>query len=378
MNIVFTERFYPENGGSIEWLFNLFSVWPAPVIFLTHKYDQNFQNLKNIQIFQDNLLHKDWGLNKSDSIIKYYRAFKILLKLSKGKEHTNIYCAKIIPEAIPAIILKLFRKNVKVYCFVHGEELLVYNTSRQLKLFFKITKNFIEKFVANSNNTKKLLLNYTKDENIIVSYPCISINQDLKIKSKLQLREKYNILPNTKVLLSIARLVERKNHKAVILALKSIIESKPDILYLIVGDGEYREPLELLVKENNLTRNTRFIGKVDNKTKDEIYSLSDIFLLPGKKIETDFEGFGVSFIEAQSYGLPVIAGNTGGEGEAILDNQTGFIVDNDDNLLEKLQILLDNKTLYDEFSKKALEFSKQFSNNTSAEKLYQAITNGIK
>jgi phosphatidylinositol alpha-1,6-mannosyltransferase len=70
-----------------------------------------------------------------------------------------------------------------------------------------------------------------------------------------------------------------------------------------------------------------FPGEVDGPTKLALYGACDMFAMPAIQVGTDVEGFGMVFIEAGACGKPCIAGNTGGQPEAVTDGETGFVVD---------------------------------------------------
>lgn len=374
MNVVISERFLPEQGGSIEWLINLFSKWPEPVELVTHSYESETIEFdsSNIKLHRLNILHKDWGLDSIDSIRKYFRIFLYVYKLTKSKQNVNIYCTKVIPEAFPIMILKIFRKNTKIYSFVHGEELLAYESSKQLKVLFWLTIKFIDKCFANSSHTKRQLEKLSKNIPVILSNPCIDIESFTLDTNKNNLRKSIEIPEDVFVLISVSRLVQRKNHKAVIKAVKEL-KKEHKVLYLIIGEGEEKEALKKLVLESELTNEVKFIGRVSESDKVNYLYSADLYVSPGIKLEYDQEGFGISFVEAQACGLPVVAGNSGGEEDAVLDKKTGYILKKTDSLLDVISLFINNREKYDSFSKEALSFAKRFDVKKSVKTLYENL-----
>lgn len=83
-----------------------------------------------------------------------------------------------------------------------------------------------------------------------------------------------------------------------------------------------------------------FADNVPNSELSKYYSASDVFALPCRFIPpNDVEGFGIVFLEANLYGKPVIAGNTGGAAEAVQHNATGLLI-NPENMFELEQSIL--------------------------------------
>jgi phosphatidylinositol alpha-1,6-mannosyltransferase len=88
-----------------------------------------------------------------------------------------------------------------------------------------------------------------------------------------------------------------------------------------------------LVRELDLVEHVRFLPPVPYRELPSIYSLGDVFVLPGRVVDTtgQVEGFGTVFLEASACGLPVIGGRTGGMVEAVEDSVTGFLVESEDD-----------------------------------------------
>ncbi len=131
------------------------------------------------------------------------------------------------------------------------------------------------------------------------------------------------------VLLTVGNLVERKGHDVVIQALPQVIRRVPNATYLIVGDGSHRNALDHFARVAGVRDHIVFAGRVDADDLPAVYALSDVFVMPSRvrPADCDVEGFGLVFLEANACGKPVIGGRTGGIPEAIVDGETGFLVD---------------------------------------------------
>ena len=152
-----------------------------------------------------------------------------------------------------------------------------------------------------------------------------------------------------RVVLTVANLVERKGHDMVIQALAQVVRRIPDVTYLIVGDGPYRDDLDRLARAAGVRDRVVFAGRVDADGLPAIYALSDVFVMPSRvrPAACDVEGFGLVFLEANACGKPVIGGRTGGIPEAIVDGKTGFLVEPESvgDIAERLGTVLTDREL---------------------------------
>jgi phosphatidylinositol alpha-1,6-mannosyltransferase len=155
-----------------------------------------------------------------------------------------------------------------------------------------------------------------------------------------KVRHKYE-LDGRRVLLTVARLETRKNVESVLRALPKVVVKVPNILYLVVGDGEERERLEALCDDLGLGPYVRFLGYIENSQLPALYCASDVFVL------LSIETFGISFIEASACAKPVVCGSSGAATEAVIHGETGLIVNthNLDEIATAIVCLLTNQEL---------------------------------
>jgi len=140
-------------------------------------------------------------------------------------------------------------------------------------------------------------------------------------------------------LLTVARLDKHKGHDVVLRAVAHLIGKGLPLVYRIVGRGEEMCALKQLTDELGIQQFVDFMGFVPDAALPDIYAESDIFIMLSREIPDRLdiiEGFGISFLEASAAGLPVIAGNSGGVSDAVLDGQTGVLVSPEDlTMVEK-------------------------------------------
>ena len=170
------------------------------------------------------------------------------------------------------------------------------------------------------------------------------------------IRKELRIEGKTRLVGCIGRIMEQKGQKSFLLAIPRVIPKWPETLFLIVGDvfsgreGYKKELLEIIDK-NGLRDYVRFIGFKEN-IGDVIKSL-DVLVFPSVAPES----FGLSVLEAMSFGKPVIASNTGGVSEIIQDGVTGLLFEpgHPEQIAERIILLLDQRESYDAIGKGAKE-----------------------
>jgi phosphatidylinositol alpha-1,6-mannosyltransferase len=136
-------------------------------------------------------------------------------------------------------------------------------------------------------------------------------------------------LEGKRILLTLARLVERKGQDKVIEALPLIKKEIPDVRYVICGKGNDEARLRRIVEEKGVSGEVVFAGFVPNEERGAFYDACDVYVMPSREIpeKGDIEGFGITYLEANAFGKPVIGGKSGGVSEAVIDGVTGLLVD---------------------------------------------------
>jgi len=136
------------------------------------------------------------------------------------------------------------------------------------------------------------------------------------------------------VVLTLARLVSRKGHDLVIRALPDLRRRVPDLLYVVAGphNPPYEERLRALAREQGVEDTVRFLGYVEEAALPDLYAAADVYAMPSRHDTAggNFEGFGISYLEANACGVPVVGADTGGVADAIVDGATGYLVPPED------------------------------------------------
>jgi phosphatidylinositol alpha-1,6-mannosyltransferase len=138
-----------------------------------------------------------------------------------------------------------------------------------------------------------------------------------------EVRQRYG-LGDRPVVVCISRLVPRKGQDVLIRALPEIRRRVPGAALLIVGGGPYRKQLDAMAGEDVF-----FTGSVPWQELPAHYDAGDVFAMPcrTRRAGLEVEGLGIVFLEASATGLPVVAGRSGGSPDAVLEGETGHVVD---------------------------------------------------
>lgn len=151
-------------------------------------------------------------------------------------------------------------------------------------------------------------------------------------------------LPKGRWLVTVARLVPHKGIDTTIKALALLAPRHPDLRYAIVGEGEYRPPLEALAVERGVGDRVHFLSGVIDAELPLVYALANIYVGVSRLTARDVEGFGIALLEASASGKPVVAGRSGGMPDAVREGETGLLVDPEDetSVVRAIESLLDD------------------------------------
>lgn len=195
-----------------------------------------------------------------------------------------------------------------------------------------------------------------------------------KIKS-LGSKKPQRLLPKTRYsIVSVGRLSKQKDYPTLLTAFSLLLYKLPQTNLFIVSDGPEKNKLLKLTKRLGIEKKVIFLGWVDNFFP--YLSQADIFVF-----SSNYEGFGITIIEAMAAGVPVISTQTPyGPAEIIGKNKFGILVPMGDpkSLSYAMQKLLRSKDLRKKYKKMGLKRAKDFSTYTMQEKykkLFRGVTN---
>lgn len=326
--LLISEVYPPKVGGSGRWFWEIYSRLDNENYFIAAGDDpaaHNFDMTPGIHCMRWPLTLGNWGVFSFSAMKDYLKLF-FLLRTSIKKNHFEaIHCGRGLPEGFLGwLAWKLY--GIPYLCYVHGEELPTYNSSREYKFLSQIVYAGANRIIVNSINTQKSFITHTGIiDTVCLMNPGVDTSYFMpRAKDEAIIRQLR--WSGRRVILTVGRLQKRKGHDHVILAIKQIRKHVPDVLYAIAGDGEERDYLENLVLREDVQDHVQFLGKVDDTTLLNCYQQCALFVLANREVDGDFEGFGMVLVEAQACGKAVIAGKSGGTSETMIPGQTGMVI----------------------------------------------------
>lgn len=223
-----------------------------------------------------------------------------------------VFAAHIV--ATPAAAAISRRLGVPSVLYVYGKEV---GASPAVARFGVRHSDAI---VAISSYARSLALEAGADANRIHVIPP---GVDLTEPAGGQRRERPTIL-------TVARLEDRyKGHDTLVRALPLVRARIPDVQWVVIGDGQLRSEIAELADAHDVASSVVMLGGVGNEERNAWLDRAHVFAMPSRLPagKAAGEGFGIVYLEAGVHGLPVVAGNVGGAVDAVVDGETGLLVD---------------------------------------------------
>ena len=172
----------------------------------------------------------------------------------------------------------------------------------------------------------------------------------------------------------VSRLVKYKGLHLAFRALSKVITEFPDVKLLIAGSGPYQPELSKIAESLGISKNIQFLGRISEQSKFKLYGQSRLAIHPSFR-----EGFGISVIEANSMGTPVVGWNVPGSRDSIVDGTTGLLAPFPDEaaFADRITKLLTDDETWLNLSDCARKWAHEHSWDKSAEKFERAIETGI-
>ncbi len=278
------------------------------------------------------------------------------------------------------LVTPLYIKNkpiIAIHHHIHGTSVFK-ELAFPLALYVFLMEKFLLSFYSNiptivvsESSKKKLIQNYNYKKTFI----CYNGIEFDFIRSKA-LNEK-NPFP-TLVYFGRLKKYKRVDH---ILKSFSIIKKKSSSLKAkssklwILGTGDDEKRLKNLTKKLSISEDVTFFGYVNDEEKIKLLSKSHIYAIASEK-----EGWGITVVEANACGLPVVGYDVEGLRDSIKNNYSGFLVPNGNiiELAKKIELLFENENLTNEMSQNAIKWASEFEWNKTAKNFYETIESFIR
>jgi len=344
--ILVSNDFPPKVGGIQNYLFELWSRLPLTnTKVITTKYE---------------------GDREFDSVLEFEveRYSKILWPTPQLVKHVNETIKEyksdvvFIDPLLPTGLITPKLKGAQKISIIHGAEVTV--PGRMLPSRALIKKSVQDSDVilsAGNYAARELVRAIGRPINMVRIPPGVDINnfsvptEDQQLQARSDLISELGIAQDSRILVSMSRVVPRKGFDV---AIKSLAGLEKNVHLVIIGKGRDLKRLQGLVEKLGLTDRVHFLGSVNHQKLLSVFHGADLFLMLCRDRwgSLEAEGFGIVFLEAQSCGLPVIVGRSGGSSESLIDEKTGFLVDPESpsEVREKINIILNSEKIAKEFS----------------------------
>jgi phosphatidylinositol alpha-1,6-mannosyltransferase len=281
-------------------------------------YDREWFEKFGVEVIRD----------KSQVLVPSPRVIRALQKIIKMRNLHQVWFGAAAPLGLSA---RFLRKSgvTRIVALTHGHEVW-WSKIPPLSFFMKEIGRHVDKFTYLGQFTKTEINRSVPTRKLSQIAPGIDTEHFKPLYSS-ELRRLYGF-GDRPTILCVGRLVHRKGQDRLLEALPLIKASIPDAALVFIGEGGYRKRLEKLVKKYKLEDDIRFIGRIKYEELPAYFAIGDIFAMPtrSRMLGLEVEGLGIVYLEASSCALPVIAGRSGGEPDAVIDGKTGYIVDGRD------------------------------------------------
>ena len=364
---ILTENFPPFIGGGIaEWTHGVadnLTKWGHNVtVYAKWKRKVSLTLHQNKSYTVKPMYGRDWGRYRH--WLSLYYILKFLRENPDG-----VIIATTWDLGTSFGFLKRFFKKARLVVIAHGKDVTKIKKDRMLRQFRRTVE--VSDLVAavsqfTGNEMLKRLHTNQPNQKIVVIPNGIDVNFYHRTSNHDNLTQKLGIARQSRIILTLARIVERKGHDIVIRSLPKILKEFPETIYLIAGpvqDQAYHEKIIRLIEELQLRQKVIFVDQVPKEDLSKYYSMSDVYVMVSREIpETgDSEGFGITFLEANACECPVIGSDSGGIPDAIEDGKSGFLVpaDNEEVLADRILTLFRKPDLRTEMGKYGRQRVKQ-------------------
>jgi len=293
---------------------------------------------------------------------------KIFEHRGKLKKADLIHC--VVETYLPFSTIYSFFARVPLLATVHGSFGVKASRQSVYCLVQSLCYSWAKKIVCVSHYTEKRLLA------VFPRVKTVVIPNGVDLKNFLFDNNELSKSLDNPILIGVGAIKNRKGFHLVVKALPDILKKFPKLKYYIVGRPEemgYLKYLKDLICELNLEEHVVFFHNLTDEELKKLYEQASVFILTPISDEYNFEGFGLVYLEANAYGLPVVGSYDNGGEEAIASGKTGFLAKANDveSTSEEVINLLSDFSRYATMSREALSWAKAHSWETIASQYMQ-------
>jgi phosphatidylinositol alpha-1,6-mannosyltransferase len=324
--LLVTNDFGPRTGGIETFVIGLLErISGHQVIVFTSQqgdttaYDQQWLDKFRVRVIRD----------RSKILLPTWRATRVAKEVVRTHDIDTVVFGAAAPLALMSTSLR--KSGVKkIIALTHGHEVWwarVFPFNLAIKRIGRSVDHLTYLGEFTRQVISKALTDKSASEMVKIA-PGIDTAHFIPRPDAMQKRRELG-LNDKKVIISVGRLVHRKGQDKLIEAMPDILKNIPNAHLLLVGEGPYENHLNKLVNKLSLKDQVTFTGRITYENLPTYLSAADLFVMPSRSrfFGLEVEGLGIVYLEASACGIPVIAGNSGGAPDAVLEGVTGLCVD---------------------------------------------------
>ncbi|OGY89878.1 MAG: hypothetical protein A2677_03500 [Candidatus Komeilibacteria bacterium RIFCSPHIGHO2_01_FULL_52_14] len=330
--LLLTHEYYPYRGGIAQYCYQIFRRLPADrYVVLTDQRDVARKQPVIVKSLISSFVRPSW-----------LKGIRVVQRIVKKEGIEVIVTPHLLPLGNIALAMRRLHK-IPYIVSLHGLDVNLALEKKRHQAVGILTA--AQHVIANSQATLSAVRAACGEIPATVITPSYDAEKLIVHEpSRQMLLRRYEGRP---VILTVGRLVRRKGQDTVIRAMPQIVRNVPDAQYVIVGNGPDYAYFSQLITELRLRRFVDIVTDVSDTSLGAYYSIASIFAMPTRAIGPDVEGFGIVYLEAAHFKLPIVAGKGGGAEEALGGDKNGILLSGEsaDEVADAIVNLLHDREL---------------------------------
>lgn len=338
--LLLTHEYFPFRGGIANYCYGLFSHLPEKNYVVAHDMKTGTRDQGSEQT-------PDSGLRTPDTAFRvpllgkflrprWLTGYRHIKKLCRREKIELIFTPHILPLGL--IAEKVGKKlNIPYVLSLHGLDInlaLQKDRTTAIRLL-----NNAHHVIVNSETTHSIVAPLLPANKVSVITPYMTGRLEADPVRVTAIKQQF---AGQQIVLTVSRLVKRKNHEQMLKAINAL--GRANVHYLIIGNGPELTSLQRLAAELKINDQVSFLTDVSDEDIANYYQAADVFMLPTLNLGADIEGYGIVYLDAAYFHLPIIAGQHTSAEEILQHEVSGLLVDSTslEAITSNLQYLLDH------------------------------------
>ncbi len=345
--LVLTHEYFPFHGGIANYCYGLFSHLPEKNYVVAHdmKSGAGDSSLATRNPAPSRVTSSEQQVPSTEYRVpllgKFFRprwltGYRQIKKLCQQQKIELIFTPHILPLGL--IAEKVGKKhNIPYVLSLHGLDINLALAKDRTTAIRLLTN--AQHVIVNSETTKSIVAPLIPANKLTVITPYMTGRLVADPVRVAAIKQQF---VGQQIILTVSRLVKRKNHELMLKAINAL--GRDDTHYLIVGNGPELATLQHLAAELKINDQVSFLTDVSDEDIANYYQAADIFILPTLNLGADIEGYGIVYLDAAHFHLPIIAGRDTSAEEILQHEVSGLLVDSTslEAISANLKYLLDH------------------------------------